>query len=428
MFLKQNTSVSVMLGPFVDETDGFTPEEGLTIGSGDVRISKADGAFAGCSDDPGFAHNDSGWYSGVLSIADTDTLGSLIVSVYVSGARPVDRKFTILPSMIYNVFVGGTESLTVVTSGLTTGALDQIVASGNAANWSGVADVSALATQTDVNNARDAVIATGMANWLTAVGFATSAQATTLQSTADSISGIVTLLPTIDTIVASGNAEGWNVDLVATGFATFDQLNDVSGLVNLLPTIDTIVSSGTAAGWADVTPTGGLATTADVVTALGIVIASGDANWSTATGFSTYSQAATIQSTADSISGYVDDLPTIGTIVSSGTAAGWAADTVNVNVTGLTPAALNQIVTSGVTSWATQAYLQTVPGLTVTGVFNEIIAGSLTMRTAISEAWSYTANEVDISGVLEGMQHIYKTPTSGVAFTLTATPSGRFRS
>lgn len=56
----------------------------------------------------------------------------------------------------------------VTVSGLTPGALGQIVSSGNAANWGGIADVSSLATTTDVTSARDVIIASGQANWITA--------------------------------------------------------------------------------------------------------------------------------------------------------------------------------------------------------------------------------------------------------------------
>ena len=45
-YLKQSTSVTIMLGPFVDEDDGKTAETGLTIAQADVRLSKNGGNMA----------------------------------------------------------------------------------------------------------------------------------------------------------------------------------------------------------------------------------------------------------------------------------------------------------------------------------------------------------------------------------------------
>ena len=42
-WLKQNTAITIKLGPFVDEDDGKTAETGLTIEQADVRLSKNGG-------------------------------------------------------------------------------------------------------------------------------------------------------------------------------------------------------------------------------------------------------------------------------------------------------------------------------------------------------------------------------------------------
>ena len=46
MFLKQNNAATIMVGPFLDDSDGVTPETGLTISQADVRLSKEGGAHA----------------------------------------------------------------------------------------------------------------------------------------------------------------------------------------------------------------------------------------------------------------------------------------------------------------------------------------------------------------------------------------------
>lgn len=145
MFIKQSTASAIMVGPFVDSTDGYTLETGLSIPSGNIRLSKNGGAFALTSAGIALTHNESGWYSGTLNTTDTNTAGRLELSVYVSGALPVWRQYTVLPSMIYDSLIAGTASLTVYptgvfsananVTGLAPEALSQIVSSGNAALW-----------------------------------------------------------------------------------------------------------------------------------------------------------------------------------------------------------------------------------------------------------------------------------------------------
>lgn len=339
MFIRQNTARAIMIGPFVDNTDGYTPETALTIASGSIRLSKNGAAFAPTSAGISLTHNESGWYSGTLNTTDTNTVGSLSVAVYVTGALPVWREYTVLPAMIYNSFIGGTSSLTVYPTGVF------------------------------------------------------SAQA--------NVTGIVPAA--LSQIVVSGNAASWNVYNGATV--------TVTGVVNGL----TMTASGLTPG------------------ALSQIVTSGNAaNWS---GLTPVTDLTTINSKLDIISGYTDSLetsvatlPTITTIVASGTAAGWAADTTAVTVSGLTAGALSQIVASGATSWATQSSLDTIPGVTVTGIFDELVSGSLDFRTATTEMWAFDANSVNLSGVGSGVLHTYKDPNGTNLFTLLATPSGRVRS
>jgi len=43
--LKQSTSITLKMGPFVSSADGYSPETGLTITQSDVRLSKNGGKF-----------------------------------------------------------------------------------------------------------------------------------------------------------------------------------------------------------------------------------------------------------------------------------------------------------------------------------------------------------------------------------------------
>ena len=112
-WLRQSTAVDIALGPFVDATDGVTPETGLTISQADVRLKKNAGAWAQKSDATSAAHEENGWYEIELDATDTNTLGILIVSVNESGALPVWREFMVVPANVYDSLVSNVEFLEV---------------------------------------------------------------------------------------------------------------------------------------------------------------------------------------------------------------------------------------------------------------------------------------------------------------------------
>lgn len=113
LFLKQSNNASAIIGPFVDDADGKTAETGLTITQADLRISKNGGAFAQTSTAAGnvATHVENGYYEYTVSDTDSNTLGRLIVAISESGALPVWREFMVLPAMIYDSFVAGTDRL-----------------------------------------------------------------------------------------------------------------------------------------------------------------------------------------------------------------------------------------------------------------------------------------------------------------------------
>ena len=113
MLLKQGTAATVVLGPFVDETDGHTAETGLTISQADVRLSKNGGAFAQKNDTNACSHMENGYYSCQLDATDTGTLGRLVVAVSKSGALPVWKEFMVVPANVYDALVGGSDRLEV---------------------------------------------------------------------------------------------------------------------------------------------------------------------------------------------------------------------------------------------------------------------------------------------------------------------------
>lgn len=114
-FLRQSTAVDIALGPFVDATDGVTAETGLTIAQADVRLKKNNGNWAQKNNASSATHEEFGWYEAPLSATDTDTLGILMVAVSVSGALPLWREFLVIPAVVYDALVSGTDNLDVNT-------------------------------------------------------------------------------------------------------------------------------------------------------------------------------------------------------------------------------------------------------------------------------------------------------------------------
>jgi hypothetical protein len=133
-----------------------------------------------------------------------------------------------------------------------------------------------------------------------------------------------------------------------------------------------------------------------------------------------------LQSTLVTVSGNIAALNNVSIteIIASGNAANWSGVT---PVTDLTTINTKLDTISGYTD-SLESDIASITGATVTGVFDETISGSLNFRTAITEAWSFSANDVDVSAVSSGILHTYKDPTGADSFTLLATPSGRFRS
>lgn len=96
----------------MDQTDGFTPETGLTVSQADIRLSKNGGNFAQPNDASGATHDELGLYSTQLNATDTNTLGTLVLAVYESSAaRPVYHEFTILPANVYDSLIGDSDTL-----------------------------------------------------------------------------------------------------------------------------------------------------------------------------------------------------------------------------------------------------------------------------------------------------------------------------
>ena len=101
-YLKQSTSATIKLGPFVDDSDGKTAETALSIAQADIRLTKNGGDFAQTNNAAGATHDEFGYYGVPLDTTDTATLGRLRVAVSESGALPVWAEFMVVTANVYD--------------------------------------------------------------------------------------------------------------------------------------------------------------------------------------------------------------------------------------------------------------------------------------------------------------------------------------
>jgi len=114
IYLKQSTaSQEVPLGYFVDSTDGNTEETALTIANTDIKIWKAGATTLANKNSGGATHISNGIYYAVLDATDTDTLGSMVIFVHVSGALTVRLECVVLAANVYDSIIGGGDLLDV---------------------------------------------------------------------------------------------------------------------------------------------------------------------------------------------------------------------------------------------------------------------------------------------------------------------------
>lgn len=106
ILLKQSTATTIVLGPFLDDTDGVTPETGLTIAQSDVLLWKQGGTgFSAKNESTAATHRSNGMYTVPLDTTDTGTLGQLVVSVSDGGAAaacPVWEKYQVVPANVWD--------------------------------------------------------------------------------------------------------------------------------------------------------------------------------------------------------------------------------------------------------------------------------------------------------------------------------------
>jgi len=125
-FLKTNTATRVTVGPFLDKTDGITPETAITVtgchltlmvdtaGVPTLSLDADATASGGNNDMVHVTGDDAGFYDLELTAAQLNYVGRAMLSINNVGVHcPVFHEFMILPANIYDSIVSGTDLVDV---------------------------------------------------------------------------------------------------------------------------------------------------------------------------------------------------------------------------------------------------------------------------------------------------------------------------
>lgn len=126
-FLRTNTSAVLTVGPFYDKTDGVTIETALTISNERITLTadtddnaaptlildNVTGATSGSNNDLNYiTNNDAGLMQLQLQAANVNRLGRLFLTITDAANHvPVFHELLVLPAMIYDAFILGTDTL-----------------------------------------------------------------------------------------------------------------------------------------------------------------------------------------------------------------------------------------------------------------------------------------------------------------------------
>jgi hypothetical protein len=114
---KSTASQEVLLGPFLDDTDGKTAETALTINASDIKLWKRGGTTESNKNSGGATHIADGRYHATLDATDTDTVGELILNVAVAGALPVRLVCCVFETAVFDaLFASGAAGYSTLTA------------------------------------------------------------------------------------------------------------------------------------------------------------------------------------------------------------------------------------------------------------------------------------------------------------------------
>jgi len=210
--LQANTEVKVVIGPFVDVTDGYTPETGITLGAADeAELMKHDAASVTDISSNTWAAITSmdGYYNLTLTATDTNTEGMMVIAIQDdSVCLPVRAEFMVLAQAAYTSKYTAKDTgymdINVKAVSEDTTAADNIEADYDGTGYNKSAStIGTCTTNTDMRGTDSALLAASApANFGDLAITATTGQ-TTVGTNNDkagySISGTLTTLDALDT-------------------------------------------------------------------------------------------------------------------------------------------------------------------------------------------------------------------------------------
>ena len=109
-WIAQSTTVTIAMGPFLASSDGVTAQTAL--GAITVRVMRGS-TWNARSSATAAAHQENGFYSVELNATDTGTLGRIRLASFPASTVPVWEDFMVVPTLVYNALVDGTDQLHV---------------------------------------------------------------------------------------------------------------------------------------------------------------------------------------------------------------------------------------------------------------------------------------------------------------------------
>jgi len=100
-YLRQSTSQSRSIGPFISSTDFVTIQSGLTINNTNIRLLP-NGGTSVTKNSGGGTYKQDGFYSLTFDSTDTQHVGELLITCKMSGALPVFHKFNVVEESVYD--------------------------------------------------------------------------------------------------------------------------------------------------------------------------------------------------------------------------------------------------------------------------------------------------------------------------------------
>lgn len=127
-YLKTNTATRIAVGPFLDYSDGVTPEVSITVtnttcelykdandGGAVVRTALTLSASGGNNDMVHITDDVAGYYDLELTTTNTNFLGrATLVLTDPDVHLPVFQEFMVLPAKVFDSLVAGTDNLEVL--------------------------------------------------------------------------------------------------------------------------------------------------------------------------------------------------------------------------------------------------------------------------------------------------------------------------